>query len=174
MKRTAQAIANARRQSAEGPKYAKGMCKKAVREAYGVESDGSEDATEAWERADLKHDVRPGREIPRGALIWWTGGTGGHGHVAISLGGGMCLSTDILRNGYFDQVPVASIATTWPKVTLAGWSEDIDGVRVWEPPHPDATSVATIAANKRATDPERARKWSRIQRLAEALGGVVL
>lgn len=128
-------IANAAKQSLDGPAYRFGMCKMAVRQQYSVPSDGSPDAAAAWSRAKLRHPTSDPDVIPRGVPVWWTGGSSGHGHVAISAGGGMCWSTDIRRTGYFDRVPIAHIREAWG-LRLVGWSEDIDGVRVWSAPLP--------------------------------------
>lgn len=132
------AVAAARNQSAHGPRFGDGECKQRVRELYNVPSDGAQTASIAWTRTDHKHTaaaVGGLDHIPRGALVWWTGGTplrnypAGAGHVALSAGGGWCWSTDIRRTGYFDKVLISSIARTWPRLRWAGWSEDIDGVR---------------------------------------------
>ncbi|MGY2703351.1 glycoside hydrolase family 25 protein [Nocardioides sp. HB32] len=137
-----QAIAAARNQSQHGPKFGVGECKMRCRDAYNVPSDGSPSAADAWSRARHKHAVTNVKDIPRGALIWWTGGSHGWGHVAISAGDGKCWSTDIGRSGYFDLVDLDLIHTKWG-LTLVGWSEDIDGVRALTVPTKPPTRVAT-------------------------------
>lgn len=127
-----EAIALARNQSDHGPRFRVGLCKRKTRELYGVASDGSEDATEAWKRTDHRYGVPPA-DAPRGALIWWTGGSDGHGHVAVATGDGSCWSVDIKRTGYWDRVPIRYIAERWSALHLAGSSADIDGVRVVPP-----------------------------------------
>lgn len=131
------AVAAARFQSEHGPIIIGpdgshvGWCKWAVRRLYDVPSDGSASAAEAYFRTKLRH---AGGEfsIPIGVPVWWTGGRNGHGHVAISAGRGKVWSTDIKRGGYFDLVPIDEITTSWG-LRFEGWSEDMDGVRVWEP-----------------------------------------
>lgn len=108
-----------------GP-FKAGMCKKMTREAYGVPSDGSEDATEALGRVDFLH--RTGTP-PRGAIVWYTGGRSGHGHVCIAEGGGMIRTTDLPTSGHWGTVPRDTPVKEWG-LRYAGWSEDIDGVRV--------------------------------------------
>jgi hypothetical protein len=71
-----------------------------------------------------------------------TGGSHGYGHIAISVGGGKCWSTDIQRPGYFDLVPVTRIHDAWG-LTFVGWSEDVDGVRVITVLPPTPAPVAT-------------------------------
>lgn len=109
-----------------------GMCLREVRECFGVgpTSPPTDDAAEAWQRAKRKHlETSPG-DIPRGVPVFWTGGSSGHGHIAISTGDGRCWSTDIERPGYFDRVPISLIGTRWG-LQLVGWSEDLNGVTVW-------------------------------------------
>lgn len=135
------ALETVRHQSLAGPPFKVGMCKQQTRLAFMVPSDGSADATTAWGRTRHRGIGR----APRGAIVWWTGGTGGHGHVAISDGAGWCWSVDIRRSGFWDRVPVAEIASSWPALRYVGWSEDIDGVRVIEldPPTPPAPFTPT-------------------------------
>lgn len=124
-----QAIDNVAAQSAHGPRFGTGLCKRKTREAYGVPSDGSVDATQAWSRTKYRLNVS-GDKAPRGTLLWWTGGSEGHGHVAISDGKGGAWSVDVKRPGYWDHVPFADIARWAPKLHWAGVSQDIDRVRV--------------------------------------------
>lgn len=129
-----EALQAARDQSAHGPRFGVNECKMRTRLLYGIPSDGSPSAAAAWVRCRFKHTpTTPLRDIPKGALVWWLGGAAGHGHVALYAGGGQVWSTDIDRPGYFDLVPVLEVARRWPSLTLVGWSEDIDGVRVIRP-----------------------------------------
>jgi len=124
------------------------MCKKMCREAYAVPSDGSEDATEALSRVQELH--RTGTP-PRGALVWYTGGRSGHGHVAISEGGGMIRSTDLPTSGQWGTVPRDEPVKAWG-LRYAGWSPDIDGVRVLAEPRPKPKPVkpSRIAKHREA------------------------
>ncbi|QLQ11194.1 MAG: hypothetical protein HZY75_13425 [Nocardioidaceae bacterium] len=106
-----QAIAAAAQQASDGPRFEVGTCLMQVRECYDVAA-RYPDAATAWEHA-RQQVTRDPNEIPRGVPVWWTGGAKGHGHVAISLGKGMCWSTDIKRPGYFDRVPIADIGKRW-------------------------------------------------------------
>lgn len=124
-----EAIDAVARQSATGKPFKVGMCKQRTRMAYGVPSDGSNDATEAFGRTKHRLTVT-GAKAPRGALLWWTGGSEGHGHVAIADGKGGVWSVDIKRDGFWDHVPFGQIAKSFPSLRFAGVSADIDGVRV--------------------------------------------
>lgn len=133
------AIRTARdRSRAKSPTSEPGMCLREVRECYGV-GPRAEDAAEAWAQAKHKHPETDPRKIPRGVPVFWTGGSGGHGHIAIATGyRGRCLSTDILRSGFFDKVPIELVEEKWG-LELVGWTEDLNGVRVWSPPVRDLT-----------------------------------
>ncbi|HEY9409317.1 MAG TPA: hypothetical protein VIQ30_22710 [Pseudonocardia sp.] len=102
------------------------MCLKFVRSCFDIAA-VYRSAAIAWAAAQHRH---PGdRNPPPGVPMWWTGGASGHGHVAISLGGGRFRSTDVPRSG---RVGNSSLDTfTWPH-RYVGWSEDINGVRVFQ------------------------------------------
>lgn len=175
------ALAYIHEQSKTGEPVDLGWCKREAREAYLIESDGSDDAAEAWDRADYKHTDGTTAGIPRGAFVWWLGGSEGHGHVAISAGHGLCWTVDFLRPGMWDLAAIDNVAQRWSALHFAGWSEDIDGVRVdLSSPaaapkrHPDADRVLEIAHKHRdAPVSLRRLKWRRIARLARQLGGAL-
>lgn len=120
-----QAIAAARSQSENGPRFDTGLCLQRVRLCYGVAAKYPDAAT-AWKYAVHKHTNSLSM---RGALVFWTGGSKDFGHIAIATGDGYCWSTDAKRPGYFDRVPIDSIAEKWD-MTYVGWTEDVNGVRV--------------------------------------------
>ncbi|HWW95516.1 MAG TPA: transglycosylase SLT domain-containing protein [Vicinamibacteria bacterium] len=84
-------------------------------------------AASAWIGAQYKHvgDTNP----PSGVPVWWSGGSSGAGHVALSIGNGKIVSSDI-AGGRVGLVPLAKIHDAWG-LNYLGWSEDIDGKRVW-------------------------------------------
>jgi len=85
-------------------------------------------AEKAYLRTDFKHGTSG--TPPLGVPVWWT--NGGDGHVAISTGDGNCFSTDIKRHGKVDLVAISFITRKWGQ-NYRGWSEDINGVRIWRP-----------------------------------------
>jgi hypothetical protein len=125
------AIATAARESADGTTFGAGLCLQRVRLCYGVGSKYP-DASTAWLSATQKHPETLAARIPRGAPVFWIGGSAGHGHIAIATGDGECWSTDILRNGRWDKVPIDLIHSRWG-LALVGWTEDLNGVRVYNP-----------------------------------------
>lgn len=124
-----------------------GWCKRETRSAYGVPSDGSSDASEAWRRTKHRHT---GTAPPRGAIVWWTGGRSGHGHVAISLGDGRIRTTDLPTSGRWGTAQLSDPVRLWG-LRYEGWSEDIDGVRVFflPKPKPKPSRIANLRARLR-------------------------
>lgn len=104
-----------------------GWCLKFVRIMLGVAS-SYPSAIAAWNGAKFKHTTGT---PPKGVPVFWR--IGEFGHIALSDGGGYCYSTDILRRGEVDRVPIAKIASRWGARYL-GWTEDLNGVRVYTPP----------------------------------------
>ncbi|WP_328332555.1 hypothetical protein OHA70_14290 [Kribbella sp. NBC_00382] len=123
-----------------------GICLIFVRNCFNV-GPLATDAAAGYQAAKFKHGTSG--TPPLGVPLWWTGAP--HGHVAISTGDGNCFSSDILRPGKVDKVPISKIARSWGK-TYKGWSEDINGVRIWRPgavdtrPAVDLSNVREAAA----------------------------
>jgi len=135
-----QAIARAAFQSAHGPPFGKGECMLRTRLLYDApaigdyDKDGSADAEDGWKFAKFKHPFDGNYDaVPRGVPFWWGAGSRDNGHVAPATGNAACWSTDIKRTGFYDFVMLSAIHEKWGLIPL-GWTEDIDGVRVWTPP----------------------------------------
>jgi hypothetical protein len=85
------------------------------------------DAATAWVHATGRH---PGnQEPPRGAAVYWTGGSSGYGHIAISVGNGKVRSPDAGGSGSVATVPLRSIARKW-HLEYAGWANSINGYTI--------------------------------------------
>lgn len=69
---------------------------------------------------------------PFGVPVFWSGGTDGDGHVALALGDGTIISTDIGGSGTVSVVPISKIVSSWGLV-LKGWTEEINGFTVYTP-----------------------------------------
>lgn len=122
----AQAIAFARRTTT----FDEGMCLVFVRTAFDVPARfGS--AAAAWVGAELKHPVSSGMQVPRGAPVFWTGGSKGFGHVAIGTGNGMCWSSDAAGAGRTAKVNIDELTTRF-RIDFKGWTEDVNGIRVFD------------------------------------------
>jgi hypothetical protein len=119
-----------------------GTCLIFVRSAFDRPA-GTPSATAAWNRAVHKHRVSHGSQVPRAVPVLWTGGSHGFGHVAVSLGNGLCRSTDWPSAGRVSTVAIDTITRSWRSLRFQGWSEDLNGGRVWtprpNPPMPDNT-----------------------------------
>jgi hypothetical protein len=107
-----------------------GYCLRTIRSLYGVAA-LHPDATTAWENTRQRHHQTDPDKIPWGVPVWWV--NDGFGHVALSLGRGRCLTTDYVRTGHLGIAPIAALGP-WCRGRLVGWSEDINGVDVWDPP----------------------------------------
>lgn len=116
-----QAVANALASTI----YSPGMCLQWTRLQFGV-GPSAPDATAGWAAATKRS---PGdRNPPVGVPVWWTGGSAGHGHVAVSLGGGKIRTTDV-PSGHVGTVDLGYPERVW-RLKYAGWSEDINGVTI--------------------------------------------
>lgn len=100
----------------------RGLCARWVWKACRVPVTHSPDATAAYwkaKRADLIHTGR----APRGAIGWWTGGSRGHGHVAIADGSGGWYTTDAnIRGTTTGRRSAAWIRLRMPLCRYQGWS----------------------------------------------------
>ena len=132
MRSVSQCLSFIRTRSIKGPRVESGMCKKECGTvAYGIPSDGTPDATAAWR--ETTHRFR-GQWV-RGAFCYWTGGSQGHGHVAIcAWRKGYVWSMDILRDGYWDKVPISLLESEWKLLTWGGMALDINGQKVRDLP----------------------------------------
>lgn len=101
--------------------YAVGRCDEFVAKMYGFGSSGYATAVKNWEAtpSGLKH---PGDyNAPVGALMYWSGGRTGAGHVAISLGNGSIISTDATGPGVVGQISARVPTDQWGHPYL-GWA----------------------------------------------------
>ncbi|WP_235739030.1 hypothetical protein [Nocardioides alcanivorans] len=101
-----------------------------VRSAFGVPARWP-DAGKAWDNAQRRHKTANAASIPAGVPVFWELPSVAD-HVALSTGGGMCLSNDIRRKGLIDEVPIDEITRRWGG-QLLGWTEDLNGHTVYQP-----------------------------------------
>lgn len=116
------AIANAKKTTSNDP----GMCLWYTQE-WCETPHMYPDATAQWEAAKYKH--AGDRNPPAGAPVSWTGGSKGHGHSALSLGGGKIRTIDQQSSGKTSDVPLDEIERDWG-LTYKGWHEDLGDVRL--------------------------------------------
>ncbi|MCX5207689.1 C40 family peptidase [Streptomyces sp. NBC_00237] len=120
---TADAIAWARQEAASGRGVWYRRCLAFVAIVHGWHVSGVPYAIDHYRKmpAAMRHDKS--RDVPPGALMYWDTGSRA-GHVAVYLGDGQLASNDIVRPGYIDVVPAASIEKRWGARYLG-----------WAPPH---------------------------------------
>lgn len=99
-----------------------GMCLQWSRERANIPA-LQPDAATAWKHAVHRHvgDRNP----PRGAMCYWTGGSKGYGHIAVSLGGGMIRSSDSGGAGRPATVPLRWVEDNW-RMPYAGWADNVN------------------------------------------------
>jgi hypothetical protein len=88
-------------------------------------------AHSAWTHAKYRHRaaIAAIAGIPAGVPVF-TQGASPSGHVVLSLGNGWVRSTDWPRDGMVGTVKLTTLLKKWRHRYL-GWSEDLNGVRVW-------------------------------------------
>lgn len=125
------------------------MCLQYVRLSYGIPG-GTANAGLAWDRAQHKHRTDNSSSIPRGVPVFWELPSVAD-HVALSAGDGWCWSNDVQTPGKCNKVRIDDITRAW-NGTLLGWTEDLNGVRVWTPPRRRKTKniTAALSAKTRA------------------------
>ena len=123
-----QALRHVAALSAQGTPVGVGLCLQNVRGAYGIGAKYPS-AIAAWNGVADKY-VHTWYNPPAGVPVFWSGGSQGFGHVAISDGNGNVWSTDIKREGKWDLVPIAEIHTKWG-LNYEGWTELLNGTRVY-------------------------------------------
>ncbi len=156
----AQAIAWAKAQSTKPSRSWHNLCQLFVRSCFGVAAKyGS--ARLAWQGAKRRHETTDAASIPAGVPVFWRTGTV-NWHVAISAGDGYCWSSDIGGKGKVGKIGIAALSRAWD-ATLLGWSEDVNGVRVYTAPTASSSSV-TLADLKYGK-----RNSASVKRLQRAL-----
>lgn len=103
------------------------LCQKFVRMALGA-GGGFPSAITAWKGAKYKHGISNPNQVPAGVPVYWSGGQ--YGHVALSTGGGRIISTDFPKRGYIGTGTISGLTSAWRK-PLLGWTEDINGKRIY-------------------------------------------
>ena len=154
----AEAIAYAQGRATSGAVYPEGNCLGFVRDAYSTGTFGSNAAAQ-YAATRLRGTTSP---APFGTLLWWTGGTHGYGHVALSDGKGNCYSTDFGADRYYGDgrvrlIPIEAVARfSNPAAPLVfrAWSRDLDGYTV----DTQGGTMATLDADDKAYIREQARE----------------
>lgn len=124
--RLVEAIAIGRARRAVGARGVwRHMCLGFVRTRFGLPI-RQRSAIGAWRASRHKHYGLP----PAGVPVFWSGGHRGHGHVALSLGHGMIVSTDLPYTGHVTRTTLSAPRRHWGLHYL-GWTEDLEGYRIY-------------------------------------------
>ena len=100
---------------------AAGMCAQHVMLALDTPRQGLPDAT-AVARVVIKAGHMRQGPAPRGAIVYWTGGAHGHGHVCFALGDRTELSVDVNGPRTVGVKPFPWFDEHWGNLRYAGWS----------------------------------------------------
>lgn len=101
--------------------YAVGMCDRFVAQMFGFSSSGYNRAIDNWNAVPVSSRHLGDTNAPAGSLMFWSGGSAGAGHVAISDGNGGVYSTDQPSPGRVSNVPASAITDGWHE-TYLGWT----------------------------------------------------
>lgn len=109
--------------------WAVGMCDNFVANMYGLTASGYTTAISHWNSIPSQYKHPGDGNPPAGALVFWSGGSNGFGHVAISDGKGYIYSTDMPHSGNVGHVPLSQISNQWG-LKYQGWAEPYFGGQV--------------------------------------------
>ena len=110
-----------------------GMCGQFCAAMYGYGFSGYASAYVQWQQTPTRLRNPGDGSPPPGALLFWSGGSAGHGHVAVSTGGdGQCYSIDISGPGTVSRVQASLIQARWG-LTYLGWAYPFFQGKEWTP-----------------------------------------
>lgn len=81
-------------------------------------------------------------DAPPSVPVFWSSPRDSAGHVAVSIGGGKCVSDAGVPGRPIAVFDIAQLTTSW-KLTYLGWAEYYHGVRVYEPVSPPIPPTTT-------------------------------
>ena len=114
----------------------KGMCEAFSRTPFGFKAKYAS-ADEAFKSSAADGRIHNSTDAPAGVPVFFeitTGPNKKFGHVAISVGGGYCVSTSVGVGGTVARVKIADFGTKiWRgAIRLRGWAEYYHGVKVYK------------------------------------------
>jgi hypothetical protein len=108
-----------------GKSYPVGWCQKFTNEIFQTgavgdwDGDRSADAEDGWKKAAAKgkvvraNSIKNLASIPAATMLFWTGGSGDHGHAVVSVGNGQMVSTDLPTSGKIGKVSINMARDRW-------------------------------------------------------------
>jgi hypothetical protein len=114
------------------------MCKAFVRTGLNVTPSTSGTAIECWREAQHKHPTQDPESIPAFVPVFMDTSASAE-HVLFTVGRGaaghrLAVTTDGGPGHTIALVRLADLAHSWGPII--GWTEDLDGQRIWTPPAP--------------------------------------
>jgi len=109
-----------------------------------------------WQTAVKEKRAYQGKNAPPGAMVFWGGGQ--YGHVAVSIGGGKVVSTDIKRPGKADIVSIDYVTKKWGK-TYLGWADPSKKTKLDK--HASAVDPSSVSVDTSVTSPQTASSNAR-------------
>jgi hypothetical protein len=107
------------------------LCLKFVRTMFGLPANGSNPtAVSTWDNCPEAQRHPFSDHMPANVPVVWSGGSHGAGHIAVSVGDGNIVSTDISGDGTVSIVKASLIAQKWGLHPL-GWIAELEGKRLW-------------------------------------------
>lgn len=134
-------------QCARTSRWSAGMCGQFCAAMYGYGFSGYRDAVTQWNRTPsrLKFPLRT--DAPPGALLFWGGGSAGHGHVAVCDGPAGVWSIDIAGPGTVSLAPAGTISSRWGLPYL-GWALPYFQDEQWSPAMINGVDVSAYQADR--------------------------
>jgi hypothetical protein len=68
---------------------------------------------------------------PGGVAVFWSGGSSGAGHVALSLGCGMIRTVSVIGTTNVSTDTIGYITKADPRLTYLGWTETLNGQPIY-------------------------------------------
>ena len=99
----------------------RGMCLQTSMRAYDADAMGASDAAEAVGMTKDLHTAYT-TDIPAGAHVLYSGGSGGHGHSVVADGGGYVWTVDWTSGLSITRVSQDAMEDAWGDLRWAGWS----------------------------------------------------
>ena len=100
-------------------------CLNTVLRDSGVDPIGSKRASEM---VPLTVDLHKTGTPPAGAVVLWTGGKNGDGHITVSAGEGDCWTVDWVDGLHQTKVAISAINKAWTSLVYEGWATNYGGV----------------------------------------------
>ena len=124
-----------------------GLCEKFVRTSFGFPARYAS-ANLAYKASAKAGKIHTDTNPPAGVPVFWdirSGVNTAYDHVAVSVGGGYCISTSVGPGRTPARIKITTLTTLWGMKYL-GWAEWYHGKRVYTPPKVVTPSAPKVSA----------------------------